>query len=306
MIGLVLLTQRSAFAQIQVQSLSQPQTQTATRASKILTPELGLYVDSTRRMDVEDVSRQAFTPFKLLLNRSLEPTTRWLKIQVQVPVGQQSPLMLVIGPYFLAELELYYEEGGRWVKQLGGAKHPALQLNCSIGRHCFTLPDSGSSQRVYLLRVNTINGFYVSTQVLELDRFVDDTSTKGLLHGVQIGIMLTLIGWSAIYLIRFRTLLVGLFCLTQISALFLHCFANGMTLRQFIAESPDSYAPILTIAFCLRLMFATCLILELVRRWQTRPWFRHYCLLWVTFWLVQIGLIFFGQINVLLLTKLKN
>jgi len=297
MIGLVLLTQRSAFAQIQVQSFSQPQTQTATRASKILTPELGLYVDSTRRMDVEDVSRQAFAPFKLLLNRSLEPTTRWLKIQVQVPVGQQSPLMLVIGPYFLAELELYHEEGGRWVKQLGGAKHPALQLNCSIGRHCFTLPDSGSSQRVYLLRVNTINGFYVSTQVLEADRFVDDTSTKGLLHGVQIGILLTLIGWSAIYLIRFRTLLVGLFCLTQISALFLYGFANGMTLRQFIAESPESYAPILTIAFCLRLIFATCLSLELVRRWQTRPWFRHYCLLWVTFWLVQIGLIFFGQIK---------
>jgi signal transduction histidine kinase len=114
---------------------------------------------------------------------------------------------------------------------------------------------------------------------------------------VQIGILLTLIGWSAIYLIRFRTLLVGLFCLTQIAALFLYCFANGMTLRQFIAESPESYAPILTIAFCLRLMFATCLSLALVRRWQTRPWFRHYCLLWVTFWLVQIGLIFFGQIK---------
>jgi hypothetical protein len=116
--SLLLLTQRSALAQIQLQGVSQPQTHTAALASKILTPELGLYVDSTRRMDVEDVSRQVFTPFKLLLNRSLEPTTRWLKIKVQVPVGQQSPLMLVVGPYFLSELELYHEEGGRWVKQI--------------------------------------------------------------------------------------------------------------------------------------------------------------------------------------------
>ncbi len=295
--SLLLLTQRSALAQIQLQGVSQPQTQTAALAPKILTPELGLYVDSTRRMDVEDVSRQVFTPFKLLLNRSLEPTTRWLKIKVQVPVGQQTPLMLVVGPYFLSELELYHEEGGRWVKQLSGAKHPAFQLNCSIGRHCFALPDSGNNQRVYFLRINTINGFYVSTQVLESDRFVDDTSTKGLLHGIQIGILLTLIGWSAIYLIRFRTLLVGLFCLTQVSALFLYCFANGITLRQFIAESPELYAPILTIMFCLRLVFATCMCLELVRRWHTRAWFRNYCLLWVMFWFVQIGLIFFGQIK---------
>ena len=293
----MLLTQQTALAQTQSQGFIQLKTQAATLASQSLKPEISLYIDSTRRMDVQDVSRQVFTPFNLLLNRSVEPTTRWLKIKVQAPVEQQSPLVLVVGPYFLSELELFYEQGGRWVKQLGGAKHPALQLSCSVGRHCFMLPNHESSERVYLLRVNTLNGFYVSTQVLMSERLVDETSTKGLLHGLQIGILLTLIGWSAIYLIRFRTLLVGLFCLTQISALFLYCFANGLTLRNFISESPELYAPILTIAFCLRLMFATCLGLELVRRWQTRPWFTHYCLLWLTFWSVQIVLIFFGHIK---------
>ena len=298
MLSLLWLTQRSAFAQTQLQGASQQQSQaTAGLAQTVPKPELSLYVDTTRRMDVQDVSRQVFTPFKLLLNRGVEPTTRWLKINVQVPVGQPSPSVLAVGPYFLSELELYYEEQGRWVRQLSGAKHPALQPSCSLGHHCFRLPDSGGSQRVYFLRIDTLNGFYVSTQVLPSDSFVDDAISKSLLYGVQIGILLMLIGWSAIFLIRFRTLLVGLFCLTQISALFLYCFSNGITLREFISQSPELYAPILTTAFCLRLVFATCLCLELLRRWQTRPWFHYYCVLWITFWFVQIGLIFFDQVH---------
>jgi hypothetical protein len=260
--SLLLFTQRPALAQIQLQGFSQPQTQT-TLAPKVLTPELSLYVDPTRQMEVQDVSRQVFAPFKMLLNRSAEPTTRWLKIKVQVPADQQSQLILAVGPYFLSELELYHEEGGRWVKQSGGATNPSLQLNCSVGHHCFTLSDSVGSERVYFLRNQTVNGFYVSTRILAADSVVDETISKSLRYGVQIGIFLTLIGWSAIYLIRFRTLLVGLFCLTQIAAMFLYCFSNGLTLREFISESPELYAPILSITICLRLMFATCLWLEL-------------------------------------------
>jgi two-component system, sensor histidine kinase LadS len=299
--GLLLLTQPPALAQTPLQSVSQPQIQTTTLAPKVLTPKLSLYVDPTRLMEVQDVSRQVFTPFKLLLNRSAEATTRWLKIEVQVPADQTSQLMLAVGPYFLSELELYHEEGGRWVKQLGGAKHPSAELNCSLGHHCLTLSDSGGSQRVYFLRIHTINGFYVSTQILAASSLVDETISKSLRYGVQIGIFLTLIGWSAIYLIRFRTLLVGWFCLTQITALFLYCFSNGLTLREFISESPELYAPILSIAFCLRLMLATCLCLELLRRWQARPWFQYYCLFWLSFWVVQIGLIVFSEIKPYLL-----
>ena len=294
----MLLTQQTVLAQTQVQGMSQLQIRaTEERASSVLSPELSLYVDSTRRMDIQDVSGQVFMPFKLLLNRSFEPTTRWLKIKVQVPVGQQSPLVLAVGPYFLSTLELYYEDRGRWVKQLGGAKHPTLKLSCSIGHHCFTLPGSEAKERFYFLRVDTINGFYLSTKVFASDGFVNESSSKSLLFGIQIGILLTLIGWSAIYLIRFRTFLVGLFCLTQISALFLYCFSNGITLREFISESPESYAPILTVAFCLRLIFASVLCLELLRRWQARVWFRYYCSAWIAFWFVQIGLIFFDQVK---------
>ena len=301
LLSALLLTQRTALAQAQSQGFNQLNTQAAALAAKALKPEISLYIDSTRLMDVQAASRQVFTPFNLLLNRSLEPTTRWLKIKIQVPVEQQTPLVLVVGPYFLSELELFYEEGGRWVRQRGGAKHPTLQMNCSIGHHCFTLPESDVKQRVYFLRLNTINGFYVSAKVLGSDRLADETITKSLLHGIQIGILFTLIGWSAIYLIRFRTLLVGLFCLTQISALFLYCFSNGIALRALIAESPELYATLLTTAFCLRLICATFLCLELLRRWQARPWFRYYCCMWITFWFVQIGLVFLGQIKPYLL-----
>lgn len=299
MISFLWLTQSSALAQAQVQGASQQHSQaTAGLAPKVLVPELSLYVDPTNRMDVQDASRQVFTPFEFLLNRSIEPTTRWIRIKVQAPIGQQSPLVLAVGPYFLAELELYHEEAGRWVKQLSGAKYPALQLNCSVGQHCFVLPDSRETSGIYFLRINTLNGFYVSAKVFGSNRLADETASKSLQYGIQIGILLTLIGWSAIYLFRFRTLLVGLFCLTQISALFLYCFSNGITLREFIAESPELYAPTLTVAFCLRLMFATCLCFELLRRWQTQVWFSYYCLLWLTFWCVQVALVFcFGQIK---------
>ena len=302
LLSLLLLTQRTALAQTQSETSVQLRSQSSSaQQPSVLVTERGLYVDATRSLSVEDVSRQVFTPFNLLLNRSVEPTTQWLKFKVEAPVGQMSPLVLAVGPYFLSELELYYEDNGRWVKQRSGAKHPSLQLNCSIGQHCFNLPASNETQRVYFLRIQTINGFYVSTKVFSPERFVDETISKSLSYGIQIGILVTLIGWSAIYFLRFRTLLVGLFCLTQISALFLYAFSNGITLREFVSESPESYARILTISLCLRLILANFLCFELLRRWQTPLWFRNYCLAWMTFWLVQMIMAAFGQIKAFML-----
>ena len=298
LLSLLLPSQRTALAQSQLEASAQMPAQSSTEYQlSALVIEPALYVDATRSLGVEEVSRQVFKPFNLLLNRSFEPTTRWLKFKVQIPAGQQSPLVLVVGPYFLAELELYYEERGRWIKQLGGAKHPARQLNCSVGHHCFMLPDSGANQRTYFLRIHTLNGFFVSTKVIAFDSLVNETGSQSLLSGVQIGILLALIGWSAFYFMRERILAVGWFCLTQLCTLILYCFSNGIIWREFVLESPDSYPIILTTILCLRLIFATCLCLELSRRWQSRSWIRYYCLLWIAFWFGQISLTVLGQIK---------
>ena len=298
LLSLLLPSQRTALAQSQLEASAQMHSQSPSgHKPSALVTEPALYVDPTGSLGVEEVSRQVFKPFNLLLNRSFEPTTRWLKFKVQVPAGQQSTLVLVVGPYFLAELELYYEERGRWIKQLGGAKHPARQLNCSVGHHCFMLPDSGANQRTYFLRIHTLNGFFVSTKVIAFDSLVNETGSQSLLSGVQIGILLALIGWSAFYFMRERILAVGWFCLTQLCTLILYCFSNGIIWREFVLESPDSYPIILTTILCLRLIFATCLCLELSRRWQSRSWIRYYCLLWIAFWFGQISLTVLGQIK---------
>jgi signal transduction histidine kinase len=259
--------------------------------------ERGLYVDSTRSLSIADVSQLIFTPFKLLLNRSAEPTIRWLKFKVRAPAGQQSPLVLAVGPYFLSELELYYEESGRWVKQLRGAKHPRLHLNCPFGHHCFTLPGTEAQERVYFLRIDTINGLYVSAQVLASDQLVDDAVSRSLTFGIQVGFFLLLIGWSAIYFIRFPRLLVGLFFATQIAALFFYCFSNGIILREFISRSPELYIKILNVSLCARVALSCCVCFELLRRWQTHKWFRYYFLLSLAYWVVQISLVVVGFIR---------
>lgn len=296
LLSLLLPSQRTALAQSQLEASAQmrPQLFSGHKPSALVT-EPALYVDATRNLGVEDVSRQVFKPFNILLNRSFEPTTRWLKFKVQTPTGQQSPLVLVVGPYFLAELELYYEERGRWIKQLGGAKHPASQVNCYVGHHCFMLPDSDANQRDYFLRINTLNGFFVSTKVVTVDSLVNEAGSKSLFAGVQIGILSALIVWSALYFMRVRNVVIGWFCLTQLSTLFLYCFSRGIILHEFISESPDSYPTILTIILCLRLILATCLCLELSRFWQVRSWFRYYCFLWIAFWFGQIGLSVLGH-----------
>ena len=298
LLSLLLPSQRTALAQSQLEASAQmhPQSSSGHKPSALVT-EPALYVDPTGSLGVEDVSRQVFKPFNLLLNRSFEPTTRWLKFKVQVPAGQQSPLVLVVGPYFLAELELYYEERGRWIKQLGGAKYPALQLNCSVGHHCFMLPDSGANQRAYFLRIHTLNGFYVSTKVLAFDSLVNEAGSKSLLSGVQIGILLALIVGSAFYFMLVRILAVGWLCLTQLCTLILYCFSNGLIWKEFISESPDSYSTILTTILCLRLILAIFFCLELSHRLQSRPWVRYYFLFWIAFWFSQISLTIFGQIK---------
>jgi signal transduction histidine kinase len=290
--------QRTALAQSQIEASAQVQSQSGSRnQDSALVIERGLYVDSTRSLGIEDVTHQVFTPFKLLLNLSLSPTTRWLKIKVQAPTRQQSPLVLVIGPYFLSELELYYEDSGRWVNRLSGAKHSEPQLNCSIGHHCFTLPASEAKESVYFLRIDTINGFYTSAQVLASDLLVDHAASTSLTFGIQIGFFLLLIGWSAVYFSRSPRLLAGLFCLTQIAALFFYCFSSGIILREFISASPGSYIQILNIALCVRVAFSCCVCFELSRRWQTHRRFRNYFLLLLTFWFVQIILVIVGYIE---------
>ena len=304
-IGIVLFMQRPAVAQVQQENpahLNHLKIRSAESvAAEVVSTDLSIYVDSTGLLGIDEVSRQVFTPFKLFLNRSLEPTTRWLKIEVHPRVGPSSPKILSVGPYFLSELELYYQDEGQWIKQRGGAKSPSRQVQCSIGHHCFVLPNSEDGQSTYFLRINTLNGFYVSTRVFSVDRLIDETTLDSLVFGVQIGVLLILIGWSAVYFMRFRGLLIGLFCLTQSAVLFFYCFSSGAILREFVAGEPERYAQILNSAICLRLLLSTCVCYELLRRWQTRVWFRYYFLFSFLFWLIQLVMALFGQIKLYVL-----
>ena len=304
-IGLVLLLQRPVVAQVHTENLSHLNPvnirPAESPAAEVVVTDLSLYVDSTGRLEIDEVSRQVFTPFKLFLNRSLEPTTRWLKIEIQALAGQSSPKLLSVGPYFLSELELYYQDKGQWIAQRGGAKSPSRQLKCSIGHHCFALPNAEAGQSTYFLRIKTLNGFYVSTRVFSANALIDETTSSSVVFGVQIGALLLLIGWSAIYFMRFRSLLIGLFCLTQTAVLFFYCFSSGAILREFVAAEPERYAQILNSAICLRLLLSTCVCYEMLRRWQTHAWFRYYFLFSFLFWLVQLLMAIFGQIKLYML-----
>ena len=79
-IGLVLLLQRPVVAQVHTENLSHLNPvnirPAESPAAEVVVTDLSLYVDSTGRLEIDEVSRQVFTPFKLFLNRSLEPTTR--------------------------------------------------------------------------------------------------------------------------------------------------------------------------------------------------------------------------------------
>jgi signal transduction histidine kinase len=78
--------------------------------------------------------------------------------------------------------------------------------------------------------------------------------------------------------------------------MFLYCLTNGLILREFVSRFPESYAIMLNLAFCIRLMLAYCVAFELLRRWQTRSWFRYYFFLTMTFWVVQVIAVSFGKI----------
>ena len=159
------------------------------------------------------------------------------------------------------------------------------------------LPDSGANQRAYFLRIHTLNDFYVSTKVFAFDSLVNEASSKSLLSGVQVGILLALIVGSAFYFMLVRILAVGWLCLTQLCTLILYCFSNGLIWQEFISGSPDSYSTILTTILCLRLILAIFFCLELLHRLQSRPWVRYYFLFWIALWFSQISLTIFGQIK---------
>lgn len=260
--------------------------------------ERSLYVDATRRLDIEVASHQIYKPFAGALNFDFDLTTRWIKISVQAPSDPRLPLVLVVGPYFLSELVLYYERDGQWIQQRSGAKAPDTQAHCLIGAHCFALSPIESGARTYFLRIDTRNGFYVSTQALTEKGLVNKLKTNNIYLGIWIGILSILICFGTLYWLRFKQPLMGLLSLSQLTAIILFFFTNNLIPYISSLNFPDTYLRGFNVLICLRYMLMSWILLVFFRRLRPPNWLRPYVIFLMLFWLVELLMASFGNVKV--------
>ena len=274
----------------------------ATSASRYVV-ERSLYSDETGSLGIEAASKQSYQPVGVLLSHGPKSLVHWIKLQVSVSDPSDEALFLAVGPYFLSKLELYYESQGRWIKQESGAMSPKhSSFNCFLGKHCFNLPATNATQvQTYFLRIDTINGFYMSAQVLNQQELLAEAIWQNRLYGIQLGFLLMLIGWSAIYFLKARQAAVGLFCWSQIFAVLFSLLANGLLFDDIFVDFSQHYSSLFNSILSLRILFVSLIGYELIRRWQAPRWYIIQYALLTSVWGIELLLAVFGQVSPFLL-----
>jgi signal transduction histidine kinase len=191
--------------------------------------------DATENYSIADVAGMNFAPFADQLRLGLQKGNTWMRIRV-VPdpdgaslaeLETNTPLALVVGPYFLDDLEFFSFSLGRWHQQLGGALHSRNFKNCPIDLHCFELIGFKDDTRGYFLRVNTFRARTVSTEVMAAEQ-LQELSFKRMIGIVaSFTLTTTLMLLALVFWVLERTRLIFAYVLFQASIVLTTGYTTG-------------------------------------------------------------------------------
>jgi hypothetical protein len=128
----------------------------------------------------------------------------------------------------------------------------------------------------FYLRIDTINGFFLTTRVMQSDALtslmVDQQRHLGLESGVIIAIAL----WAFIFYIRTRHTILSVFCISEIITLLFTLSSSGL-LADFFFEKHvwlDNLA--FNTLYIFRLMTTLLITNELLKQFEPPRWYGYY------------------------------
>ncbi len=267
------------------------------QAQSDLIRERAIYVDDTQALGIEEITGKEFGPFTGMLNRSLTPKVRWLRLGIDKSATSDTSVVLVVGPHYLAEIALYERHKGEWLRRVVGDRYPAEQVGCPFGQYCFAIQlDQLESSDLYL-RIATKNGYYITTKLFDHLALNQENTDQALSAGLECGVLMALIVLSVLLFFSGGGTLSAYFLATQVSALLLTLSVLGVYAQYLTPETAWVDNLLFNLLYVIRLLFSVWLSLAFFQNLVKPAWYVQLVRVVCVVHIAQIFWLFFQPVS---------
>lgn len=239
--------------------------------------ERGLFVESAPgALTIQEAAAQDYQPFGVVLNRGFTPTIRWLRLLVQAPAQGTEQVILRVGPHYIRDIQLFEQTGGVWSSRRAGDHFPVNQNVCADAMYCFPITVHAGVENYFYLRIDTINGFFLTTRAMqpeELSRLIVGQQRN---LGIESGVMLVIAFWGLAVYIRTRHSILGVFFLSEIVTLLFTLSSSGLLAEFFFEKHLWLDNLTFNTLYIFRLMTSVLVTNELLKQFGAPRWYGYY------------------------------
>lgn len=227
-------------------------------------------------LSIEEAVNQEYKPFGNVLNRGFTPTIRWLRLLVQAPEQGSEQIILRVGPHYIGHIQLFEQTKDGWSSRSAGDRFPASQNACADNQYCFPVTIRAGVDNYFYMRIDTINGFFLTTRALTPEDLTNIIVSQQRLFGVESGVILAISIWALLVFIRSRNRLVGVFFLSEIVTQLFTLSTAGLLAELFFEKHVWLDNLTFNTLYVFRLMLSLTLTQEFLRHYSPPRWYGYY------------------------------
>jgi len=239
--------------------------------------ERSLYIETAPgSLTIQQAVTQDFQPFGVVLNRGLTPTVRWLRILVQAPADGSEQVILHVGPHYIREIQLFEQKDSIWTSRTAGDHFPVRQNACADNFYCFPVTVHADIKNYFYLRIDTVNGFFLSTRAMQPEALSSLMIKQQRNLGLECGVILAIALWALIYFIRTRHSILGVFFISEIMTLLFTLSSSGVLAELFFEKHVWLDNLYFNTLYIFRLMASLFVTNELLKHFEPPRWYGYY------------------------------
>ncbi len=227
-------------------------------------------------LTIDQAVTQEYKPFGTVLNRGFTPTIRWIRVLVQAPSQGSEQVILRVGPHYIGEIQLFEKTNGGWTSRFAGDRFPASQNSCVDSQYCFPITIRAGVDNYFYLRIDTINGFFLTTRAMLPGDLSELIVSQQRMFGLECGVILAISLWALLVYIRTRHKLVGVFFLSEIVTLLFSVSTSGLLAELYFENHVWLDNLSFNTLYVFRLMFSLIVMHEFLRHYGPPRWYSLY------------------------------
>jgi signal transduction histidine kinase len=239
--------------------------------------ERGIYIESAPgSLTIQQAVTQDYQPFGVVLNRGFTPTVRWLRLLVQAPAHGAEQVVLRVGPHYIRDIQLFEQKDGVWSHRTAGDHFPVMQNTCADNIYCFPITLHAGIDNYFYLRIDTINGFFLTTRVMQSDALSSLMVNQQRNFGLESGVILAIAFWALIFYIRTRHTILGVFFISEIVTFLFTVSSSGLLADLFFEQYVWLDNLTFNTLYIFRLMASLLVTYELIKQFEPPRWYSYY------------------------------